>query len=135
MSLAAGGPSRFWSRTGSTRGRRPTTRRPSGSSSAYGKPGRVTSRSPGRRSGGWTTTPGSGGTSGGTSRASWRMTGSSSSTCGNEGGGMSGRLVSIVIGNYNYGRFLGEAIDSALGQAYPHTEVVVVDDGSTDHSR
>jgi glycosyltransferase involved in cell wall biosynthesis len=48
---------------------------------------------------------------------------------------MAGPLVSIIIGNYNYGRFLGEAIDSALGQGYPRVEVVVVDDGSTDHSR
>jgi Glycosyl transferase family 2 len=47
---------------------------------------------------------------------------------------MAGPLVSIIIGNYNYGRFLGEAIDSALGQGYAHAEVVVVDDGSTDHS-
>jgi glycosyltransferase involved in cell wall biosynthesis len=44
-------------------------------------------------------------------------------------------LVSILINNYNYGRFLGEAIDSALDQTYPHVEVVVVDDGSTDNSR
>ena len=44
-------------------------------------------------------------------------------------------LVSILINNYNYGRFLGEAIDSALNQTYPNTEVVVVDDGSTDNSR
>lgn len=44
-------------------------------------------------------------------------------------------LVSIVINNYNYGRFLGEAIDSALNQTYPHIEVTVVDDGSTDNSR
>jgi glycosyltransferase involved in cell wall biosynthesis len=43
--------------------------------------------------------------------------------------------VSIVVNNYNYARFLGEAIDSALGQTYPDVEVVVVDDGSTDHSR
>lgn len=43
--------------------------------------------------------------------------------------------VSILIINYNYGRFLADAIDSALGQTYPHTEVVVVDDGSTDDSR
>jgi hypothetical protein len=42
---------------------------------------------------------------------------------------------SIVINNYNYGRYLAEAIDSALAQTYPHTEVVVVDDGSTDDSR
>ena len=44
-------------------------------------------------------------------------------------------LVSILINNYNYGRFLREAIDSALNQTYPHVEVVVVDDGSTDESR
>src|SRR5215207_9122886 len=46
-----------------------------------------------------------------------------------------GRSVSIVVNNYNYARFLGEAIDSALAQTHPDTEVVVVDDGSTDHSR
>lgn len=44
-------------------------------------------------------------------------------------------LVSIVINNYNYDRFLAQAIDSALNQTYPHVEVVVVDDGSTDSSR
>ncbi len=44
-------------------------------------------------------------------------------------------LASILINNYNYGRFLHEAIDSALSQTYPHTEVIVVDDGSTDNSR
>ena len=44
-------------------------------------------------------------------------------------------LVSIVISNYNYGRYLRAAIDSALAQTYPPIEVVVVDDGSTDDSR
>lgn len=44
-------------------------------------------------------------------------------------------LVSIVIDNYNYGRFLADAISSAIGQTYPHTEIIVVDDGSTDCSR
>jgi glycosyltransferase involved in cell wall biosynthesis len=46
-----------------------------------------------------------------------------------------GLLASIIVSSYNYGRFLKEAIDSALGQTYPHTEVIVVDDGSTDNSR
>jgi glycosyltransferase involved in cell wall biosynthesis len=42
--------------------------------------------------------------------------------------------VSVIINNYNYGKFLGDAIDSALAQTYPNTEVIVVDDGSTDNS-
>ena len=44
-------------------------------------------------------------------------------------------FVSIIINNYNYDRFLAEAIDSALNQTSPHIEVIVVDDGSTDNSR
>jgi glycosyl transferase family 2 len=44
-------------------------------------------------------------------------------------------LVTIIISNYNYGRFLPEAIESALSQTWCATEVVVVDDGSTDDSR
>jgi len=42
---------------------------------------------------------------------------------------------SVIINNYNYGRFLSDAIESALAQTYPRTEVVVVDDGSEDNSR
>ncbi len=44
-------------------------------------------------------------------------------------------LVSIIINNYNYGSFVGEAIDSALNQTYSAIEIIVVDDGSTDNSR
>ena len=42
---------------------------------------------------------------------------------------------SIVVTSYNYGRYIRQAIDSALAQTYPRTEVIVVDDGSTDDSR
>jgi hypothetical protein len=41
----------------------------------------------------------------------------------------------VIINSYNYGRFLGDAIESALAQTYPDAEVIVVDDGSTDDSR
>jgi len=31
-------------------------------------------------------------------------------------------LVSIVVNNYNYGRYLGRSIESALAQTYPRME-------------
>ena len=42
--------------------------------------------------------------------------------------------VSIVIPNYNYERFVGQAIESALAQDHPDCEIIVVDDCSTDGS-
>lgn len=44
-------------------------------------------------------------------------------------------LVSIVINNYNYEKYLSKAIDSALDQSYSMVEVIIVDDCSTDGSR
>ncbi|ACL59192.1 glycosyltransferase [Methylobacterium nodulans] len=41
-------------------------------------------------------------------------------------------LVTIIIPVYNGGYFLSQAIESALAQTWPHVEVLVVDDGSTD---
>ncbi len=44
-------------------------------------------------------------------------------------------LVSILIPCYNAAEYLAIAVDSALGQSYGNTEIVILDDGSTDGSR
>lgn len=43
-------------------------------------------------------------------------------------------LVSILLTSYNYGRFIGEAIESALRQTYKNLEIIICDDESTDDS-
>lgn len=48
---------------------------------------------------------------------------------------MNGAKITVIINNYNYGRFLAMAIDSVLEQTYPAHEIILVDDGSTDKSR
>jgi len=42
--------------------------------------------------------------------------------------------VSLIIPNYNYGRFAIEAIESALRQTVPPDEIIFIDDCSTDNS-
>jgi glycosyltransferase involved in cell wall biosynthesis len=42
---------------------------------------------------------------------------------------------SIVVTCFNQKRFIAAAVDSALAQAHPDTEIIVVDDGSVDGSR
>ena len=44
-------------------------------------------------------------------------------------------LVSVLVANYNYGQYVGAAIESMLRQTYRNFEVIVCDDGSTDDSR
>jgi len=43
-------------------------------------------------------------------------------------------LVSVIIVNYNYGRFLKQAADSVFEQTYPNIEFIIVDNASTDES-
>jgi glycosyltransferase involved in cell wall biosynthesis len=42
--------------------------------------------------------------------------------------------VTTLINNFNYGRHLRQATDSALAQDYPNLEIVVVDDGLPDNA-
>ncbi len=47
---------------------------------------------------------------------------------------ISDHVLTVLIPNYNYGQFIGKAIDSVLAQDYPAVELIIVDDGSQDNS-
>ncbi|SRR5579871_1612199 len=44
-------------------------------------------------------------------------------------------LISVIVPTHNYGRFIGDALQSACAQTYANTELIVVDDGSTDDTK
>lgn len=47
---------------------------------------------------------------------------------------MENKLVSIIIPLYNNEKFIGKCLDSAINQIYSNTEIIVINDGSTDNS-
>lgn len=48
---------------------------------------------------------------------------------------MNGPRFSVIIPNFNNGETLKRAVDSILAQTWPAHEIIIIDDGSTDHSR
>jgi len=42
--------------------------------------------------------------------------------------------INVVVTCFNYGRFVGEALDSVAAQSYQNFDCVIVDDASTDNS-
>lgn len=44
-------------------------------------------------------------------------------------------MVSVIVPNYNHGKFLRERIDSILNQTYQDFELIILDDKSTDNSK
>lgn len=58
----------------------------------------------------------------------------SSKEAGSGAGSVRLPLVSVIIINFNYGRFLRAAVESVLGQTYPNVECIIIDNASTDES-
>ena len=47
---------------------------------------------------------------------------------------MADPLISVIITNYNYGRYVSKAIRSVFNQSYQNIEIIIINDGSTDNS-
>ena len=43
-------------------------------------------------------------------------------------------VVTAVIPSYNHSRYIGKTIEGLLNQSYPHIELIIIDDASTDDS-
>ncbi len=43
--------------------------------------------------------------------------------------------VTIYITNYNYGKYISQAIKSCLNQLFKNLEILIIDDGSSDNSQ
>jgi hypothetical protein len=57
-----------------------------------------------------------------------------SSHASEQGGALNAPLISVCMPVYNAKRYLGEAIDSILGQTFRDFEFLIINDGSTDRS-
>lgn len=47
---------------------------------------------------------------------------------------MSNIELSVLMTNFNHGRFIGESLHAIVEQLYPLKEIIIIDDASTDHS-
>ncbi len=45
------------------------------------------------------------------------------------------KRISVIIPNYNYGKYLKKRVQSILKQTYPIYEIIILDDNSTDESK